>query len=125
MLRIQEQQRLQVVAEQERVAAATANDLLAHQELARNQLLAKQSGAVAASSHLDPSKLDAPEATGQMSLFDQCEAKLKGTTGSMIEKLERKLAHKSKDMEPDTNTEEGMVLDKIEDQELKELKTDP
>ena len=127
VLRVQEQQRLQVAAEQGRVAAATAKDLLVHQELERNQLLAKQSGAVAASSHLDPSvapEVAPPETIGQMSLFDQCQAKLKGTTGNMIEKLERKLAHKSKDMEPDTKTEEGMELDKIEDQDLKKLKTD-
>ena len=106
------------------MAAEKSKQFEEDQQSERNGLLAKQFGADAASSSLDPANNEPPKAEGQMSLFDQCQAKLKGTTGNMIEKLERKLAHKSKDMEPDTKTEEGMELDKIEDQDLKKLKTD-
>ena len=114
VLRLQELQRQQVAAEHERVAAATARDLQAHQVIEQQKLLAQQN-LLAASSNLDPTKVE-PLAVVQANTAEEHAAKWKGNTSSLIEQVERQLNQKSKEIEPDEKTEDTMETDKDKDE---------
>ena len=125
VVRVQELQMLQIAAEHGRVAEARARDLKAHQVIEQQKLLAKQTEGAAASSTLDPTKVEPLAVAAQVSPVELSETKGAGKTASVIEKIERQLNQTSKDIEPDLKTSDGMELDKAEEQDAKQTKVDP